>query len=303
MTDPFSPWPVAGVVRLAPLAGETTMSFVNRLAARYNVTVTGLLSAMAGPGVRGVWGRGCLVGEVFLASAVRHQLASLCQVSESHLSRALPSWDEGADAKANGEQPNVRFASGSAVPAVMLGCRLCTAARTGAACSARLYSDLRSRICIRHQCWSLDSLALDRVTLVEGQVGLAGLPEVIRAHQSLLPLLRRKGSCENAFAVAQAVVASWWDVHWRDEVLWPARLGRVCADLPEGEVAVLARDVVTYPEAVAVTTVLCDRLWRQRVLEDTHGQMPHTLAEVPRLLTELARRLGRPWLEIGRAHV
>ncbi|WP_166625733.1 helicase associated domain-containing protein [Streptomyces sp. VN1] len=233
---------------------------------------------------------------MFLTSAVRRRLASLCQVPESHLSRALPSWDEGADAKANGEQPNVRFASGSAVPAVMLGCRLCTAARTGAACSARLYSDLRSRICIRHQCWSLDSLALDRVTLVEGQVGLAGLPEVIRAHQSLLPLLRRKGSCENAFAVAQAVVTSWWDVHWRDEVLWPARLGRVCADLPEGEVAVLARDVVTYPEAVAVTTVLCDRLWRQRVLEDTHGQMPHTLAEVPRLLTELARRLGRPWL-------
>ncbi|MFJ4478773.1 hypothetical protein [Streptomyces xanthochromogenes] len=34
MTDPFSPRPAAGVVRLAPLAGETTMSFVNRLAAR-----------------------------------------------------------------------------------------------------------------------------------------------------------------------------------------------------------------------------------------------------------------------------
>ncbi|MEV8395258.1 TniQ family protein [Streptomyces sp. NPDC056650] len=160
VTDPFSPWPVAGVVRLAPLAGETTMSFVNRLAAHYNVTVTGLLSAMAGPGVRGVWGKGCLVGEVFLASAVRRRLASLCQVPESHLSRALPSWDEGADAKANGEQPNVRFASGSAVPAVMLGCRLCTATRTGAPCPARLYSDLRSRICIRHQCWSLDSVAV-----------------------------------------------------------------------------------------------------------------------------------------------
>ncbi|NYV72920.1 Helicase associated domain protein [Streptomyces sp. UH6] len=213
MTDSFSPW-LAGVVRMAPLAGETTMSFVNRLAARYNVTVTGLLSAMAGPGVRGVWGKGCLVGEVFLAPAVRHRLASLCRVPESHLSRALPSWDEGAEAKANGDQPNVRFASGSTVPAVMLGCRLCTAARTGAACSARLYSALRSRICIRHQCWSLDSLALDRVTLVEGQVSLAGLPEVMRAHQRLLPLLRRRGSCENAFAVAQAVVASWWNGPW-----------------------------------------------------------------------------------------
>ncbi|WP_406349422.1 TniQ family protein [Streptomyces sp. NBC_00144] len=152
VTDSFSSWPVSGVVRLAPVAGETTMSFVNRLASRYNVTVTGLLSAMAGPGVRGVWGEGCLVGELFLASAVRRRLASFCQVPESHLSRALPSWDGGADAKANGDQPNVRFASGSTVPAVMLGCRLCTAARTGAPWSVRLYCDLRSRICIRHQC-------------------------------------------------------------------------------------------------------------------------------------------------------
>ncbi|MFF0277838.1 Helicase associated domain protein [Streptomyces sp. NPDC004330] len=296
MTDPFTPWAAVGVVRLAPLAGETTLSFVNRLAARYEVTVTGLLSAVTGPGVRGVWGKSCLVGEVFLAPAVRRRLASLCQVPEPHLSRALPSWEGVADTKENGDQPSVRFASGSTVPAVMLACRLCTAARTGALCPARLYSDLRSRICIRHQCWSLDSLALDRVTLVERQVGLAGVPEVIRAHQRLLPLLRRRGSCENAFAVAQAVVSSWWDARWRDEVLWPARLDRVRADLPEREVAVLARDVVTYPEAVAVTTVLSDRLWRQRVLEDTRGQMPHTLAEVPRLLTELARCLGRPWL-------
>lgn len=296
MTEPFSAWPAVGAVRLAPLAGETTLSFVNRLATRYEVPVTGLLSAVAGPGVRGVWGKGCLVGEVFLAPVVRRRLASLCQVPQSHLSRALPSWDEGLEAKANGDQPNVRFASGSTVPAVMLGCRLCTAARTGAPCSARLYSDLRSRICIRHQCWSLDSLALDKVTLVEGQVGLAGVPEVIRAHQHLLPLLRRRGACENAFAVAQAVVASWWDAHWRDGVLWPTRLGRVRADLPKGEIRVLARDIVTYPEAVAVTAVLSDRLWRQRIWEDTHGQMPHTLAEVPRLLTELARRLDRPWL-------
>ncbi|WDT90320.1 Helicase associated domain protein [Streptomyces sp. SCSIO-PteL053] len=215
---------------------------------------------------------------------------------EQHLSRALPSWEEGADEKVNGDQSNVRFASGSTVPAVMLGCRLCTAARTGTPCPARLYSDLRSRICIRHQCWSLDSLALDRATLLEGQMSLAGIPEVIRAHQRLLSLLRRGGSCESAFAVAQAVVSSWWDAHWRDEVLWPARLGRVRADLPAGEIPVLARDVVTYPEAVAVTAILSDRSWRQRVLEDTHGRMPHTLAEVPRLLTELARRLDRPWL-------
>ncbi|MFD9394893.1 Helicase associated domain protein [Streptomyces sp. NPDC060000] len=296
MTDLFSSWPTAGVVRLAPLAGETTLSFVNRLAARYALTVTGLLSAVAGPGVRGVWGKSCLSSEVFLAPAVRHGLASLCQVPESHLAWALPSWDVRHDAKASGDLPGVRFASGSTVPAVMLGCRLCTATRTGALCSARLYSDLRSRICIRHQCWSLDSLALDRVTLVEGQVSLAGVPEVIRAHQRLLRLLRRRGSCENAFAVAQAVVASWWDARWRGEVLWPARLGRVRADLPESEIPVLARDMVTYPEAVAVTAVLCDRLWRQRIVEDTRGQLPHTLAEVPRLLTELAHRLDRPWL-------
>ncbi|WP_073946621.1 helicase associated domain-containing protein [Streptomyces kebangsaanensis] len=296
MTDLFSPWPAVGVVRLTPLVGETTLSFVNRLAACYNVTVAGLLSAVAGPGVRGVWGKSCLAGEVFLAPAVRSRLASVCRVPESHLAWALPSWDERDGAEASGAQPGVRFAAGSTIPAVMLGCRPCAAARTGAMCSVRLYSALRSRVCIRHQCWSLDSLVLDRATLVEGQVGLAGVPEVIRAHQCLLRLLRRRGSCENAFAMAQAVVASWWDAHWREEVLWPARLSRVRADLPEGEMLVLARDVVTYPEAVVVTAVLSDRLWRQRVLEDTHGQMPHTLAEVPRLLTELARRLDRPWL-------
>lgn len=54
VTDLLSPWPAVGVVRLA---GETTLSFLNRLAARYNVTVTGLLSAVGGFGVRRVTGK------------------------------------------------------------------------------------------------------------------------------------------------------------------------------------------------------------------------------------------------------
>ncbi|MGW6605737.1 hypothetical protein [Streptomyces sp. NPDC055036] len=77
---------------------------MNRLAARYGVTMTGSLPAMGGPGVRGVRGKSCLVGEVFLAPAVRRPPASLCQVPESHPAWAPPSWVEGADAKANGDR-------------------------------------------------------------------------------------------------------------------------------------------------------------------------------------------------------
>ncbi|MFE9459515.1 helicase associated domain-containing protein [Streptomyces californicus] len=54
--------------------------------------------------------------------------------------------------------------------------------------------------------------------------------------------------------------------------------------------------MVTYPETVALTSVLTDERARQRLLADTGGHLPHTLAHVPDLVGELARVAGRPWL-------
>ncbi|MEV5438490.1 hypothetical protein AB0K80_21110 [Streptomyces sp. NPDC052682] len=58
----------------------------------------------------------------------------------------------------------------------------------------------------------------------------------------------------------------------------------------------LVRDAVTYPETIALTSVLTDDRTRQRLLADTGGHLPHTLAYTPGLITELARVTRRPWL-------
>lgn len=95
--------------------------------------------------------------------------------------------------------------------------------------------------------------------------------------------------------MAQAILSSWWDEPWPEETAWPERLQQMTHS---GDAAwrVAARDAVTYPEAVTLTAFLADPGMQEQLLADAGRHQPHTLADVPGFLDELARRLERPWI-------
>ncbi|MEW1849403.1 helicase associated domain-containing protein [Streptomyces albidoflavus] len=120
---------------------------------------------------------------------------------------------------------------------------------------------------------------------------------MVQAQEDHRKLLRRSPVAGSAFEVAEAVTAWWWAQKWPGERLWPMRLD---AAMPEGEDPqrwrILARDLVTYPETVALATLLASTAWRLRVAADSGSHLPYRLADVPCVPSELGHRLRRPWL-------
>ncbi|CAL9327345.1 hypothetical protein SUDANB51_08153 (plasmid) [Streptomyces sp. enrichment culture] len=171
------------------------------------------------------------------------------------------------------------------------------AARTGRTKPARVYLQPHMRICPRHRRWMLGTHWIDGAPADTEQVDLAGLAEVVAAHRRHLDLLRHRPDAVRAFEVAHAVVVSWWAQQWPDEEQWPHRVRQLTPQGADpGWWRLLARDAVTCPETVALTSVLTGERTRQRLLADTGGHLPHTLAHVPGLVGELARVTRRPWL-------
>lgn len=75
---------------------------------------------------------------------------------------------------------------------------------------------------------------------------------------------------------------------------------RLDAAMPAGEDPqrwrILGRDLVTYPETVALATLMASPAWRLRVAAGGGGHLPYRLADVPCVPSELGQRLWRPWL-------
>ncbi|MFD0319390.1 Helicase associated domain protein [Streptomyces flavalbus] len=284
----------SGAFRVAPLQGEMTLSFLGRIADRYGLTVRSLLSS-----VTEVAGQQSVVGalqgdsEVFLNAAARDRVAALCRVPQVDIRRALPAWTREEPLGPSTERPAARLHNGvETVAAWGPACPGCVAARTGRVAPARVYLAAHQRVCPRHRCWLMG---------VPGSggrvVGLAGCPEVVQAQADHRRLLRRSPVAASAFEVAEAVTASWWAQKWPEERLWAMRLE---AAMPEGEDPlrwrILARDLVTYPETVALATLLASRAWRLRVAADGGGHLPYRVADVPCVPSELGHRLRRSWL-------
>lgn len=141
-----------GLLRTAPLHGETTSSLICRIASRYGLEAMALRSCWKwrsqqprhnGGGTRAD-------AEVLLNTAGRRLLAGLCGVEEGVLARALPSWGR-EDARlpaSDAGEPAAAWRTGGAVAGpVAFGCRLCTARRTGTAGRAVLYAPRWNRVC------------------------------------------------------------------------------------------------------------------------------------------------------------
>lgn len=285
-----------GPVRLAPLQGETTLSYLDRLADRYRLNVRDLVPALL-QGGKGLFKDYRVDGEVYLNAEGRARVAAFCRLPEETFARALPAWAAPVPVSPNSADAAGRFRFGSVVPAAGKGCRLCTAARTGRAKPARLYLQPHTRICPRHQRWMLGTHWVGGAPAGSEQIDLTGLPEILAAHRRHLKLLRQVPDATLAFEIAHAVVVSWWAQQWLEEEQWPHRTRQTAppgADL--GWWRLLARDAITYPETVAVASLLVDERLRQRLRAESGGHLPHTLADTPAVVAALARVTNRPWL-------
>ncbi|MFI1441835.1 helicase associated domain-containing protein [Streptomyces fructofermentans] len=209
----------------------------------------------------------------------------------------MPAWTAQERFAPTGTDAAGRFRFGRVVPAAGEGCRLCTAARTGRTKPTRLYLQPHTRICPCHRRWMLGTHWIDGAPADTEQVDLTGLPEMVTAHRRHLNLLRHRPNAARAFEVAHAVTVSWWAQQWPEEEQWHNRTHRLTPPGADpGWWRLLVRDVVTYPEAVALARVLADEGTMRRLFEDTGGHPPHTLAYAPRLIAELAQATSRPWL-------
>ncbi|MBM9506789.1 TniQ family protein [Streptomyces sp. KK5PA1] len=268
------------------MAGETTWSYLSRLACRYGMEPAALLPWWTWSGSRPRDDLGPRDdAEVLLNPAGWQLLAQLGGVSERDLARALPAFN---DEPQSGTPDRTGETAGSGRPAgrwkvasagehgpVAYGCALCTAARTGQDTAVVRYVAPWQRACARHQRWMLTAGDGHR----HHHLDLRAVLEIAAA-QRAWPKVARTAVAAGAdpgrvFAMAHAVVCAWWEqaLQWERERIWPARLHAVAG----GDAGprfwwwrVIARDAVVFPETVALARVLLDPGMQEWIWDD-HG--------------------------------
>ncbi|MGW2514100.1 DNA-binding protein [Streptomyces scopuliridis] len=295
-----------GLLRTAPLQGETTSSLICRIAGRYGLEAQALRSSWKWLNHQPKHESGTprADAEVLLNTAGRQLLTQLCGVEEDVLSRVLPSWAR-EDAKLPAEKDGVLAAAwrigGAVAGPVAFGCRLCTAGRTGTVVRVVRYAPRWDRVCVRHGRWLLDADADQPYEYL----AVRHLPEVTAARRQWAGVARRAVRAgarpERVFALAYAVVARWWEqaLQWERETLWPRRLHQVAGGNAGGDLErwrIVGRDAVVFPEVVAVADTLLDPGMAELVWRDSGAGRPRALPADGMFCRRLGERLGRGWL-------
>ena len=301
------------VLRVTPVQGETTWSFLHRVAAGYRLQVTDLTTwwqwANPMPRRRDVRPD----GEVFLDEVAQGQLAGWCRVPAGHLARALPSWAAGPAvlASSSGDRQGwARWRAGASEwGPVVIGCRLCAARRGTGGGRVWAYRRRWRRLCVRHGRWLLDVGEGHPVEFVDaGDWGV----ELARA-QRHWDRVAQAGAAVGAaqrevFGLARAVVCGWWGrtEFWERDAVWEPRLQQVvaatrrwCPDLVGWGVEqwrLLVRDVVVFPEVVAVAEALVDPRMQQLASGSGAGALVRGRGGGERFAAALGERLRRVWL-------
>lgn len=294
-------------MRTVPLAGELTASLIIRVAARYGLAAGNVLRLWTcrnfparhdGGGVRAD-------AEVVLNDAGRRVLAELCRVEPAVLARALPALTVDDPKISTGREAavaQVRWrAAGSVVGPAAFGCRLCIARRTGQAVRAVRYVPRWQRVCGRHSRWLLDADADQPLEHLD----LRGIPEVVAAQRQWPSVARRAVRAgvvpEQAFAVAHAVVARWWEeaLFWEQEEIWPRRLHQLAGGSVGSELEwwrIVGRDATVFPEVVTVAGALLEPATAELAWRASGGTRPRARDANDPFCSWLGERVGRTWL-------
>jgi len=294
-------------LRTVPLAGELTSSLISRVATRYGLAASSVLRLWTcrnsptrhdGGGVRAD-------AEVVLNGAGRGVLAELCRVEPAVLARALPSFTVDDPKISNSRDAALAQARWRAAAAVAgeaaFGCRLCTAQRTGQALRAVRYLPRRQRICLRHGRWLLDADADQPLEHLD----LRLLPEVVAAQRrwpgAARRALRAGVEPQQAFTLAHAVVARWWEqaLHWEQEEIWPRRLHHLAGGNAGPRLEwwrIVGRDTAIFPEVMAVAQSLLEPAMAEVAWQASGGMKPRARSADDPFCHRLGERVGRTWL-------
>lgn len=263
-----------GVLRVRPLTGEATATYVQRLAETYQLTRTQLLD---GAGII-LTGHGTLpTAELILTPRAAQHLAALARIPLPHLRRALPHLALLDDAH-DTETAAARWKRLEAGQQPVRACTLCTRHRShNATDTAWAHLPPHRLVCPRHQQAAPDP----RLTTT---VRIWAAPELATAHHAHQRLLRHPHA-STAWTTARAITTRWYDHQQHLTHRWHTRLNQLCATNPHltttgsTSPALLARDLITYPETITLARALA-------TLPNRHH---HTTNDA---LTLIARRLG-----------
>ncbi|MET9378824.1 TniQ family protein [Streptomyces sp. NPDC002992] len=222
---------------LSPIRGESTGSFISRLAEANALPAAHVLELLGKrtPGVAD-W----RLSEVLLSEAATVRLALLAGRDVEHLRRALPTLASRAGARA------VRVAAWPAGWTVIAECGVCVRSRGDGLQPAWLASGDTWQVCTRHGRW------LSTTDPAE-QRSLTPVPDVVVAHRRWLRLKDRLGPYARALLADAAQVSSYW---WQCRQMGSATVW-ACRQRELG----LGRELtwaflVTYPEAVRLAEAM-----------------------------------------------
>lgn len=272
-----APSAAPGVFRVRPLHGEATASYTQRLADTYQLTLPQLLD---GAGIT-LTGHGTPpTAELHLSPAARHHLAALACIPLPHLRRALPHLALPDDAHDTEMAAHWKRLEAGQQP--VRACTLCTRHRShGATGTAWVHRPPHRLVCPRHHQAAPDPR-------LASTVRTWAAPELATAHHAHQRLLRHPRA-STAWTAARAITSRWYDHQQHLTHRWHTRLTRLRAANPHlttasnASPALLTRDLVIYPETVALARALA-----------ALPNRPHLNAG--KALNLIAHRLGLPRL-------
>ncbi|MEU5189900.1 TniQ family protein [Streptomyces klenkii] len=265
------PPPAAGVFRVRPLPYEATASYLQRLAAAYRLTLPQLCEgagiALNGQGTTPAAG-------LALSPAATGRIAVLSRIPMAHLTCALPHLTHHS-ALPNGAA-TARWTPFDAPDRPVAACTLCT----------RHHSQGTTRAAWTHRPWHRLLCPRHHQTAPDWRLGTplrtGVVPELITAHHGHQRLHRHPRGT-SAWMTARAITTRWYDHQQHLADRWHHRLHQLTAlnaHLDHGgnaSAALLARDLVIYPEAVILARTLATLPHQHRA----HHQR-ETLTEIGR---------------------
>ncbi len=269
-----------GVLRVRPLPHETTASYVQSLADTYQLTLPQLLDG-ANITLHG-HGTPPAAGLILTARAARH-LAVLARIPLPRLTRSLPHLALPGDTHST--EAAARWKRLETEQQPVHACTLCNRHHShDATDTAWVHPAPHRLMCPRHHQAAPDP----RLTTT---IRTQGVPELTTAHRRHQRLLRHPRAA-TAWTTARAITTRWYDHQQHLTHRWHTRLTRLTTDNPHlattssASPALLARDLVIYPETVGLARTLA-----------TLPDRPHHTTDDT--LNLIAHQLGLPHLPLN----